>query len=44
MHKALDLDSKSPFTKLKEVISNCSIPFYKDTFVDNVTFRALESN
>jgi hypothetical protein len=44
MHKAFNSNSKSPFTKLKEGISNCSIPFYKDTFIDNVTFRALEGS
>jgi len=34
MHKTPNSHSKCPLTKLKEIISYCSISFYTNTFID----------
>jgi hypothetical protein len=44
MHKAPNSNSKSPFTKLMEVISYCSISFSTYTLIESATFRASESS
>jgi len=37
-------NSKSPFTKLKEMISNCSISFYTYTLIESATLKASKSS
>jgi hypothetical protein len=44
IHKAPNSNSKSPFTKLMEVISYCSISFSTYTLIESVAFRASESS
>ncbi len=44
MCNACNFNAKSPFTKSMELVSNCSISFYMDMFIESATFTTLESN
>jgi hypothetical protein len=40
MNNACSSNSKPPFTKLMDLVSNYSISFFMDTFIRKKTFRA----